>query len=366
MPPATALPLFIGTSSSQGTPNRGIYAARLDSVTGALTTPTLAAETPNPGFLALHPGGRVICSSGECGRIDEKTAAGAANAYAYNPASGALTALNQQPTGGLSVTHLAVDATARMLFTASYHGGQLAAFPVDADGRLGSRTASIQATGPLGPNKARQDKPHPHCVTVSPDNRFLIVCDLGLDRVNSYRIDATSASLAPGDPPFASAAPGAGPRHCKFSRDGRYLYVINELGCSITLYAHDQVTGALTTRQTLSTLPAGFIGENICAEIQIHPTGRFVYGSNRGHDSLAVFARDADTGELAVIEIVPCGGRHPRHFALSPDGAWIVCANRDTNNLTVFRVDPVTGRLAATPHSATVPMPTCVLFAPAG
>jgi 6-phosphogluconolactonase len=362
MSPAPFLPLFIGTSSNAPGLNRGIYAVRLDPETGALSAATLAAETPNPGFLVPHPGGRVIYASGECGRADEKPAAGAVNAYAYDPAAGTLVPAGQQPTGGLGVTHLAVDATGRMLLTASYHGGQVAAFPLAADGRPGPRSASLHPAGVLGPNRTRQDKPHPHSVTVSPDNRLVQVCDLGLDRIFAFRLDPARATLAAaGD---VSAAPGAGPRHSKFSRDGRYFYVINELGSTIVVYRVDPVSGALAAIQTVPTLPAGFSGESICSEIQLHPNGRFVYGANRGHDSIAVFARDPDGGGLSLVEIAPCGGRHPRHFALSPNGDWLVCANRDSASLTVLRIDPATGRLSGTPHTTTVPMPTCVLFAP--
>jgi 6-phosphogluconolactonase len=365
MPATPVLPIFIGTSSSPPGANRGIYAAQLDADTGALTAPALAAETPNPGFLARHPGGRVIYASGECGRIDAKSAAGAVNAYACEPLAGRLTSLGQQPTGGHSVTHLAVDATGRMVLAASYHGGQVSAFPLAADGQPGARSGWMVHSGQLGPNKVRQDKPHPHCVTISPNNRFVIVCDLGLDRIYSYRIDAAAATFAPGDPPFAPAAPGVGPRHCKFSPDGRFLYVINELGSSISVHGWDAATGAPAARQTISTLPAAFAGENICAEIQLHPNGRFVYGANRGHDSVAVFAREPAAGGLQLVEITPCGGKHPRHFALSPDGRWLVCANRDTHNLVVFKVDAASGRLSATGHTVSVPSPTCVLFAPA-
>jgi len=362
---ATVLPVYVGTSANANGTNRGINRTSLAPDTGMLTAPSLAVETPNPGFLALHPAGRVIYASGECGRPDGKNIAGAVNAYAPDPGTGALTLLGQQPTGGLGVTHLATDATGRMLFTASYHGGQVAAFPLAADGRPGARSAWFLPSGQLGPNRARQDKPHPHCVTPSPDNRFLAVCDLGLDRVFNFRIGVADATLAPASPDSVACSPGIGPRHCKFSRDGRFLYVINELGSSITVFSRDPATGALSAQQTVPTLPAGFAGGNICAEIHLHPNGRFVYGANRGHDSLAVFARDEAGGGLRLVEITPCGGRHPRHFALSPDGTWLVCANRDTNNLTVFGVDSLTGRLTATGHTTSIPMPTCVLFAPA-
>jgi 6-phosphogluconolactonase len=213
-------------------------------------------------------------------------------------------------------------------------------------------------SGKLGPNQARQDKPHPHSVTFSPDGHFAYVCDLGLDKIFCYRLDA-SALVPAGE--FATA-PGAGPRHSKFSADGKFFYVLNELDGTIATYACDPATGALTAKQAVPTLPEGFTGNNTCAEIRLHPNGRFVYGSNRGHDSIAVFARNPADGTLKRIEIVPSGGGHPRNFALSLDGAWLVCANRDSNNLVVFKVDPVTGRLTATGHTAKVPQAVCVLF----
>jgi len=364
LPLATALLIFVGTSSNAKNANRGIYAVRLDPASGAFTEPVLAAETPNPGFLALHPNGHYLYASGEAGLLDPKMVAGAVNAYACDAAAGRLAFLNQQPTGGSPVTHLVVDSSGRALMTASYHGGQVAAFPVGADGRLGPRTAWRLTSGQPGPNAARQDRPHPHSVTLSPDDRHLYVCDLGLDRIFCYALDAAHATLTPAGE--FSTAPGAGPRHSKFSADGKFFYAIHELGNAITTYACDPATGALTPLQTAPTLPGGFSGENTCAEIRLHPNGRFVYGSNRGHDSLAVFARDPARGALTLVEIVPCGGGHPRNFALSPDGAWLVCANRDSNNLVSFRIDSATGRLTRASEVKGIPYPTCVLFAPRG
>ena len=199
-------------------------------------------------------------------------------------------------------------------------------------------------------------------VTPSPDNRLVIVCDLGLDKIFTYALDPAAAKLTPANPPFVVTAPGAGPRHFKFGPDGKHAYAINEMGGTITAYDYDATRGALTTRQTVPTLPADFNGENTCAEIRVHPNGKFLYGSNRGHDSIAVFAINAATGLLTPVEIVLSGGKTPRNFALSPDGAWLVCAHQDSNNLTVFRVDPGTGRLTPTASTANVPACVCVLF----
>ena len=358
--PSPTLPILIGTSSNVTGANRGIYATQLDPASGALTPPELAFETPNPGFLCRHPNGPWIYASGENGMATPKAAGGAVCAFGYDPAGRRLAFLNKQPTGGLSVTHLIADRTGRALLAASYHGGQIAAFPIAPDGTVGARSAWMLPAGALGPKSARQDKPHPHSVTLSPDNRFLYVCDLGLDKIFCYRLDATSAALTPAGE-FVAAA-GAGPRHSKFSADGCFFYVINELACTITTYACDPATGALAARQTVPTLPDGFAGESICSEIRLHPNGLFVYGANRGCDSIAVFQRDPAEGLLTRIEIVPSGGAHPRNFALSDDGAWLVCANRDTNGLASFRVDPGTGRLTPAGLATGVPFPSCVLF----
>jgi 6-phosphogluconolactonase len=269
--------------------------------------------------------------------------------------------LDLQSTGGIACAHLGLNPAAQTLVLASYNGGQVTSFPLRPDGRIGPAVSTQPLTGPLGPSKPRQDKPHPHSVTFSPDNRFVYVCDLGLDKIFRYQLNASV--LVPAGT-FATA-PGAGPRHSKFSADGKRLYVINELDCTIATYACDAVSGDLTAKQVVSTLPAGYAGSSNCAEIRLHPNGRFVYGSNRGHDSLAVFARHPVDGTLSLIEIVPSGGGHPRNFALSPDGRWLVCANRDSNNLMVFLVDPTTGRLTATGHTAPVPQAVCVLFVPA-
>ena len=244
----------------------------------------------------------------------------------------------------------------------SYHGSQVASFPLAADGKPGALASLITHTGQLGPNTKRQDKPHPHSVTFSPDNRFVYVCDLGLDRIFQYRLDPVTAQLTPAGE--TATQPGAGPRHSKFSTDGKFFYVINELDSTVAAYSAEAAGGALKPVQTISTLPPGFTGENICAEIRLSPDGRFVYGSNRGHDSLAVFSRDQVTGRLAPVEIVSSGGKHPRNFNLSPDGRWLICANRDSDNIVVFKVDAATGRLSPTGQPARVPQAVCVLFAP--
>jgi len=362
MPLATLL-IFLGTYTPAGGDSRGIYSVRLDPATGALGEPVLAAATPSPTFLAWRPDHRVLYAGGEGPDTDGKITGGAV-AFTFDAASGSLTPLNARGTGG-GATHLATDATGRMLITVNYNGGFTAAFPLAADGRIGPRATLLAHAGPLGPNPLRQEKPHPHSVTISPDNRFAFVADLGLDRVFAYRIDPATGTLAPHDPAFIATPPGTGPRHTKFSRDGRFFYILNEIDGSISVCAYDAARGAGTPIQHISTLPAGFkvTDADRAAEIRVHPNGKFVYASNRGHESIAVFAVQAG-GTLQLVEIVPCGGKYPRNFELSPDGNWLVCANQTTNNVVSFKVDAATGRLTATGHTATVPQAVCVLFAP--
>ncbi len=363
MSASPTLQVFLGTYTPASGESRGIYSTQLDLATGQLSAPVFAGEASNPTFLAWRPDGRTLYALTEKGTVNGKPG-GALAAFSFDAASGGLAPLNVEATGGGPLAHVNVDSSGRVAVVISYHGSEVASFPILADGRLGPRASLLTHTGALGPNAKRQEKPHPHSLTFSPDNRFVYVCDLGLDRIFQYKVDPATATLTRvGETP---AAPGAGPRHSKFSPDGKFFYVINELNCTVTAYAVDTATGTLSTLQSLSTLPAGFSGESICAEIRLSADGRFVYGSNRGHDSLAVFARDAATGRITLVEIVPCGGKHPRNFNLTPDGRWLLCANRDTNNVVVFRVDPATGRLTPNGAEAKAPQPVCVLFSPQG
>lgn len=361
MSASPSLQVFFGTYTPANGASRGVYTAQLDLATGSLGTPTLAGEASNPTFIAWRPDGRTLYALSEKGTVNGK-AGGALAEFSFDPASGRLTPLATEATNGGPLAHVNTDLSGRVAVAISYHAGEVSSFPILADGRLGPVVSRLQTTGTLGPNTKRQEKPHPHSLTFSPDNRFVYVCDLGLDRIFRFTFDPATAVLTPvGE---TAAAPGAGPRHSKFSADGKFFYVINELNCTVATYAVDAASGALTALQAVSTLPDGFTGESICAEIRLSPDGRFVYGSNRGHDSLAVFARDAATGKLTRVEIVPSGGKHPRNFNLTPDGRWLLSANRDTDNVVVFRVDPATGRLTPAGHEIKVPQAVCVLFAP--
>lgn len=361
LPLTSALLIFVGTYTNKENSSRGIYTVHLDPATGAFSAVELAAEARNPTFLTLHPNGRVLYSLDESNQANGQSG-GATKAFTFELATGKLTALNAESSGGLGGCHLATDRAGRLLLLASYNGGDITAFPLDTSGRIKPRSGSVNQIGRLGPNAARQDKPHPHSITISPDDRFGYVCDLGLDKIFSYKLDPAAATVSASAE--TATEPGAGPRHSKFSADGRFFYVINELNSTLAVFACTPETGALAPVQTLSTLPPGFLGTNICAEIRLSPDGRFVYGSNRGHDSIAVFSRNPTDGTLTPVEIVSCGGQHPRNFNLSPDGRWLVCANRDTNNLVSFRIDAATGRLTPSGHTASLPSPVCVLFAP--
>ena len=351
---AAASPLaFIGTYTR--TTSRGIYAVRLDPATGALSAPVLVAETPNPSFLAFTPDRKILYSAGESTAM--------AVPFATDLVQGTLRPLQPpQPSGGVAPCHLAVDPSRRALVVANYHTGIVAAIAIGPDGTLGPPHVVPHSGHSVDP--VRQTSPHVHSVTFSPDGRFVIVCDLGLDRIFTYRLDAATAQLTPAAPAFVATAPGSGPRHFAFGTDGGHAYALTEMGNTVTAYTYDPATGALAPQQTLSTLPADFKGVSHGAEIRVHPNGRFVYASNRGHDSIAVFAIDAVSGRLTLVEIAPCGGQNPRNFALTPDGRWLLCANQNSNSLTVLRVDSQSGRLSLTGASASVPLPVCVLFAP--
>jgi len=345
--------IYLGTYT-KNTTSQGIYRIHLDAATGALSAPVLAAEATDPSWITLTPNKKFLYT------IHGSPAQ--AIGFAVDATTAELRPLaSNSPFGGANPpSHLAVDQTGQVLLTANYRDGYVAAIPIHADGSLGTPRATHHEG--TGPNPARQDKPHVHSVTVSPDNRFVVVVDLGLDKVFSYALEPATATLTPAEFPFAMTDPGAGPRHFKFSSDGRHGYVINEMGGSITVFDYDAAHGTLTPKQTISTLPADFCGLKWNAEVRIHPNGRFLYASNRTHDSIAAFGIEETSGRLTLLQIIPTGGKSPRNFALSPDGKWLVCGHQDTELVTVFEVNPSSGQLVSTPHHAIVPSVVCVLF----
>jgi len=322
----------------------------------------LAAETPDPSFIELDlERRRLFCVNGV--QTFEGKRTGAVSAFSIDPDTGKLTLLNQRSSMGSGPCHLVLDQQGRNLLLANYNSGSVAVLPVGPDGRLGEATAVVQHTG-KSVNPDRQEAPHPHCVTLDPANRFAFVCDLGLDKVLIYRFDVQQGKLTPSEPAFASLKPGAGPRHMTFRPDGRFAYVVNELDSTITVFAYLPETGALKELQTVSTLPPHYDGPNFPAEIGIRPSGEYLYASNRGHETLVVFAIDQDKGTLKYIEEQNTGGKTPRHFGIEPSGKHLAIANQDSDSLLICRIDPANGRLKPSGVFAEAPSPLCVKFLP--
>lgn len=354
--------VYVGTYT--GPKSKGIYVYRLNLATGALTSLGLAGEATNPSFLALHPNHRFLYAAGEVGSFEGKPS-GSVDAFAINAESGKLTLLNRQPSIGSGPCHLVVDRAGKTVLVANYGGGSTTALSVREDGRLGDATAFIQHTGSSA-NPRRQEGPHAHGIYLDAANHFAFVPDLGLDKVLIYRFDATKGSLAPNDPPAASINPGSGPRHFAIHPSGRYAYVINEIVCTVTAFGLNSERGELKEIQTLSTLPDG---ESVkpsysTAELFVHPSGKFLYGSNRGHHSIVGYAIDEKTGKLTRLENVSTQGKTPRSFGIDPTGTFLLAANQDTHNIVVFRINPKTGRLSSTGNSVEAPSPVCVAFLP--
>jgi 6-phosphogluconolactonase len=350
---------YIGTYT--GPKSQGIYAFRVDPQTGAASPLGCVAQTVHPSFLALHPSGKFLYAVSEVSRFADSRG-GAVAAFTVDAATGALMLLNQQSSGGAGPCHLSLDKTGRHVLVANYSGGSVAVLPVRADGSLGEASAVIRHSGSSA-HPQRQRQPHAHSVNLSPDNRHALVADLGTDRVMVYRFDADRGSLEPAALPSATLPPGSGPRHLAFHPDGRRVFVINELLSTLTLLDYDPDLGRLTPVQTLSTLPENFSDENTTAEVVVHPRGRFVYGSNRGHDSIVVFAFDpAAGGRLKLVEHVATQGRTPRNFALDPTGQHLWAANQGSDTVVIFRVDTASGRLQPTGQVLSVGAPVCVRF----
>ncbi len=353
--------VYFGTYT--GGDSKGIYVAELDMKTGKVGEPRLAAELKNPSFLALHPNGKVLYAVSEVSTLDgQKT--GGVSALSIDAKTGELTLLNQQPSGGGGPCHVAIDSKGRHVFAANYGGGSLIALPVDKSGKLGEATSFIQHEG--SSVHARQKAPHAHAVNLDPSERYLVCSDLGLDKVMIYNYDGKTGKLTPAKSPFAKTAPAAGPRHFAYRPDGKFGYVINELNCTVTAFAHDASTGALTEVQTISTLPEG---ESVqrgysTAEIFAHPTGKFLYGSNRGHDTIVVYAIDQKSGKLTLVSHHSTQGKTPRNFNLDPTGQFLLAGNQNSGTVAVYRIDQTTGSLTPTGQLVNVPRPVCVVFLP--
>ena len=343
------LTLWIGTGGKNA---KGIYRATLNTETGKLTEPVVAAEIGNPGFVTLNA---------EKTRLYSVCNIDGGSVAAFSIAEDkSLTLINTRPIGDGGASHLSLDKTGSILFTAQYGGGSVAAFPVAEDGSIGERSSLIKHNG-SGPDKTRQEAPHPHSVFVSPDNRFLFVPDLGIDRVVIYEIDHGNATLT--EQGFGTAVPGGGPRHLKFSPDGTKIYVLNEMGMSLTVFDYDTAAGTMAAVQTIATLPKELWEiPNKAAEVRVHPSGKFVYASNRGHDTIAVFSVDETTGQLTFVEREPIRGAYPRNFNVDPTGQWLIAAGRASNTLAIFKIDPETGGLIFTTDVLNMPDPICLEY----
>lgn len=350
--------IYIGTYT--GGKSKGIYRCTFDANTGALSEPQLAVEAVNPSFLAIHPDGKYLYAVNEVGEFQGKPG-GAVSAFAIDARTGNLKLLNQQPTRGGAPCHITLDREARHVLVANYSGGSVIVFPILPDGRLGEATSFVQHEG-KSVNPERQEGPHAHSIYTDPSGKYVVSADLGLDQVRVYRYDAQRGQLIPNDPAFARTAPGAGPRHFAFTPDGRYGYVINELGNTVTAYAFDSAKGVLREIQTIATLPSDFHGQNWTADVQVHPSGKFLFGSNRGHDSIVAFAIDTQTGRLTLLGQTPTQGRIPRNFGIDPNGRFLIAANQESDSLVVFRIDNGTGKLTPAGHMVTVGKPVCVQF----
>ncbi len=348
--------LYVGTYARPDTD--GIRLFEIEPQSGALTAVAGFSGVTNPSFLALHPGHRFLYAVSEVGDYEGKKA-GAVSAYQIDPSTHHLTFLNRQSTGGDSPCFVTVDRTGQNVLVANYGGGSIAVLPIGKDGRLAPATAFVQHKG-SGPVASRQEAPHAHSINVDPANRYALAADLGLDRIMVYRFDADRGTLKPNSVPFAAVVPGSGPRHLAFAPDGRHAYVINEMKSTLTAFKYDPKLGSLKEIQTISALPEDYHGSSTGAEVVVHPSGKFLYGSNRGHDSLAIYSIDSASGKLTLTGHASTGGKTPRGFAVDPSGRYLVAANQDSNNIVVFRIDPETGALAPTGQTAEVPKPVAV------
>ncbi|MFN8668648.1 MAG: lactonase family protein [Gemmatimonadaceae bacterium] len=350
--------LYVGTYTSN-TASRGIYRLEVDKATGTFANVTLVAECPDPSYLALSPDRRRLVAVNELLSYEGK-GAGALTTYARDAATGALTKLNERSTLGGAPCYVAFDTGGAHVLVANYVGGNVAAFPVGEQG-AGASTAFVQHEG-SGPNRARQAGPHAHCILVDPRGAFALATDLGTDAIEVYRYDAAGGRLLPAPGRRTALAPGAGPRHLAFAPDGRTLYVVNELDSTLVAFSYSATTAIGAQRQVIGTRPPAATGNNFPADLHVHPTGRAVYVSNRGDNTIAVFSVAPGSGRLALVQTVPSGGDWPRNFALDPSGRFLLVAHQRSHAITSFAVDAASGRLTRTGAEANVPAPVCLAF----
>jgi len=350
--------VYFGTHSAGA--GLGISVAHFNSQTGVLTYPELVCEAESPAYFIIHPDGKHLytCNSND---FSKGFTGRTISAYAIEKPTGKLTFLNRQSSGGDDPSFVYGDATRKYLLTANYVGGGVGVLQLNSDGSLGPVSARITHTG-KSIDTIRQTKPYAHSIKTDPTNKFALAADLGLDKLFIYRFHEEDGTLTPNTIPFVQCPAGSGPRHFTFSRDGRYLYLLTEMGSTLLTFAWDPEHGNLTHQQTISTLPSGFTGVNTCAEIDVHPNGKFLYATNRGHDSIVLCAVDSLTGLLSVVEHYSTQGHKPRNFAFDPTGQWIIVTNHASDNAVVFHVDGISGRLMQHGAPVHVPSPFCVRF----
>lgn len=357
---ATKYLVYVGTYTDHG--SKGIYVCKFDAATGRLSAPVLAAESLQPSFFAVTADGRFLYASNEVDTFNGQ-ATGAVSAFRVNAETGKLTLLNQVSSRGAGPAHVAVDRSGHYALVANYDGGSVAVLRLMPDGKIGESTAFVQHKG-SSVNHDRQEAPHAHEVVMSPDNRFAIVADLGTDQVLAYPFDAANGTL--GEARIVKSEAGVGPRHAAFGADGKILYVVNELSSTIAVYSYDEQNGAMASVQSIPALSDGSKSTSAAAEIVVGPSGKFLYASNRGDDSIAVFKIDSAKGTLAPVQHISTQGKTPRNFAIEPAGNWLIAANQDSNSVVTFRIDKETGRLTATGQAVGVDSPSVVAFVRTG
>jgi 6-phosphogluconolactonase len=357
---ARELFVYVGTyTASPNSHSEGIYICRLDLSSGKLRRADVAKGVVNPSFLAIDRRRQFLYAVNEVTTFGGKPS-GAVSSFSIDQKTGALKFLNQRSSSGSGPCHLTIDGSGKFVLVANYDAGSIAVLPLRA-GTLGAPADMVQHHG-SSINPERQEGPHAHGVVLDKDNRFVFVPDLGLDKIMIYKFDSRNGKLSANDEPAAKLKPGAGPRHFTFHHNGRWAYVINELDSTITAFAYDGARGILKQAQTISTLPAGFSGKNSCAEIEVAAAGKFLYGSNRGHDSIVVFSIDQETGKLALVQHVSSGGKTPRNFAIDPTGGFLLAANQNSDSVVSLRIDALSGKLSSTGQAVEVPTPVCVVM----
>jgi len=348
--------VFVGTYTRGN--SEGIYVYRFDVATYGWQLQSVTPDRQNPAYVAIHPNGQFLYAVNEV-RDFTGARSGAVSAFVIDEKTKSLHRLNQQASMGTGPCHLSVDPEGRCVLVANYGGGSVAMLPINEDGSLQAATSFVQHEG-RSVDPKRQEAPHAHNIIFDPQARFALAADLGLDRIVIYKIDRHQWRLVQHTPPWATLSPGAGPRHSVFHPNGRFFYVINELNSTITVFSYDGEEGRLTALQTVTTLPEGFSDTNYCADIHIHPSGRFLYGSNRGHDSIVSYRVDRSSGYLDLINHHSTRGRTPRGFAVDPSGSFLIVANQDSDNIVAFRIDGQTGDLRQVSELDGLPTPTCV------